>query len=115
MSIPLAIAGWLRYLLAVDDNGNAFEVSADPLKDDLQAKLATIKFGAPDSCTDQLDSILSNASIFGSDLTKTVLPTRSRLTSRLRSQAPALSARPCTTLSTLNEGVTKRHSGETPY
>ena len=73
VSIPLAIAGWLRYLLAVDDNGNAFEVSADPLKDDLQAKLATIKFGAPDSCTDQLDSILSNASIFGSDLTKTVL------------------------------------------
>ena len=73
VSIPLAIAGWLRYLLAVDDNGNAFEVSADPLKEDLQAKLATIKFGAPDSCTDQLDSILSNASIFGSDLTKTVL------------------------------------------
>ena len=73
VSIPLAIAGWLRYLLAVDDNGNAFEVSADPLKDDLQAKLATIKFGDPDSCTDQLDSILSNASIFGSDLTKTVL------------------------------------------
>lgn len=73
VSIPLAIAGWLRYLLAVDDNGNAFEVSADPLKDDLQAKLATIKFGAPDSCTDQLDSILSNASIFGSDLTKTIL------------------------------------------
>ena len=73
VSIPLAIAGWLRYLLAIDDNGNAFEVSADPLKDDLQAKLATIKFGAPDSCTDQLDSILSNASIFGSDLTKTVL------------------------------------------
>ena len=28
VSIPLAIAGWLRYLLAVDDNGNAFEVSA---------------------------------------------------------------------------------------
>ena len=73
VSIPLAIAGWLRYLLAVDDNGNAFEVSADPLKDDLQAKLATIKFGDPDSCTDQLDSILSNVSIFGSDLTKTVL------------------------------------------
>ena len=37
VSIPLAIAGWLRYLLAIDDNGNAFEVSADPLKDELQA------------------------------------------------------------------------------
>ena len=115
VSIPLAIAGWLRYLLAVDDNGNAFEVSADPLKDDLQAKLATIKFGAPDSCTDQLDSILSNASIFGSDLTKTVLADKVKAYFKARSQAPALSARPCTTLSTLNEGVTKRHSGETPY
>ena len=73
VSIPLAIAGWLRYLLAIDDNGNAFEVSADPLKDELQAKLSGIEFGKPETVTDQLDSILSNASIFGSDLTKTVL------------------------------------------
>ena len=73
VSIPLAIAGWLRYLLAIDDNGNAFEVSADPLKDELQAKLSSIEFGKPETVTDQLDGILSNASIFGSDLTKTVL------------------------------------------
>ena len=73
VSIPLAIAGWLRYLLAIDDNGNAFEVSADPLKDDLQAKLAGIEFGKPETVTDQLDGILSNASIFGTDLTMTVL------------------------------------------
>lgn len=73
VSIPLAIAGWLRYLLAIDDNGNAFEVSADPLKDELQAKLSGIEFGRPETVTDQLDGILSNASIFGSDLTKTVL------------------------------------------
>ncbi|MEE0497270.1 MAG: mannitol dehydrogenase family protein [Gemmiger sp.] len=73
VSIPLAIAGWLRYLLAIDDNGNAFEVSADPLKDDLQAKLAGIEFGKPETVTDQLNGILSNASIFGTDLTKTVL------------------------------------------
>lgn len=73
VSIPLAIAGWLRYLLAIDDNGNAFEVSADPLKDELQAKLSGIEFGKPETVTDQLDGILSNASIFGSDLTKTVL------------------------------------------
>ena len=44
-----------------------------PLKDDLQAKLAGIEFGKPETVTDQLDGILSNASIFGSDLTKTVL------------------------------------------
>ena len=73
VSIPLAIAGWLRYLLAIDDNGNAFEVSADPLKDELQAKLSGIEFGKPETVTEQMDGILSNASIFGSDLTKTVL------------------------------------------
>ena len=51
VSIPLAIAGWLRYLLAIDDNGNAFEVSADPLKDELQAKLSGIEFGRPETVT----------------------------------------------------------------
>ena len=39
----------------------------------LQAKLSGIEFGKPETVTDQLDGILSNASIFGSDLTKTVL------------------------------------------
>lgn len=73
VSIPLAIAGWLRYLLAVDDNGNAFEVSADPLKEDLQAKLAGIEVGKPDTYHGQLKAILANASIFGTDLTQTVL------------------------------------------
>lgn len=47
VSIPLAIAGWLRYLLAIDDNGNAFEVSADPLKDELQAKLSASSSASP--------------------------------------------------------------------
>ena len=73
VSIPLAIAGWLRYLLAVDDKGEAFEVSADPLKDDLQAKLAGIEAGKPETYTGQLKPILANASIFGVDLTTTPL------------------------------------------
>ena len=47
VSVPLALAGWLRYLLAVDDEGKAIEVSSDPLKDDLQAKLAGIEVGKP--------------------------------------------------------------------
>ena len=29
--IPLVFAGWLRYLMAVDDNGEKFELSPDPL------------------------------------------------------------------------------------
>ena len=73
VSIPLALAGWLRYLLAVDDEGKAFEVSADPLKDELQAKLAGIEVGKPETYQGQLKGILNNASIFGVDLTATPL------------------------------------------
>ena len=76
VAIPLAIAGWMRYLLAVNDAGEAMEVSADPLKDELQAKLAGIVWNDPASYRGQLREILANASIFGSDLTKTPLADR---------------------------------------
>lgn len=68
VAIPLAIAGWLRYLLALDDNLEPIEVSSDPLKDELQAKLAGIEFGRPESVQDKLLPILKNAEVFGSDL-----------------------------------------------
>ena len=67
-AIPLAIAGWLRYLLGVDDNGEPIEISADPLKDELCSKLAGIELGKPESYTGQLKDILSNETIFGSNL-----------------------------------------------
>lgn len=73
VSVPLAIAGWLRYLLAVDDNGNPMEVSSDPMKDELQAKLAGIIWNNPASYSGQIRPILANPVIFGSDLTQTVL------------------------------------------
>lgn len=73
VAIPLAIAGWLRYLLAEDDDGVEMEVSADPLKDDLQAKLKGIEAGKPETYSGQLKDILANASIFGLDLTATPL------------------------------------------
>ena len=73
VAIPLAIAGWLRYLLAVNDAGEAMEVSADPLKDELQAKLNGIVWNDPASYKGQIREILANASIFGTDLTKTSL------------------------------------------
>ena len=73
VAIPLALAGWMRYLLAVNDKGEAMEVSADPLKDELQAKLAGIVWNEPGSYKGQLRDILSNASIFGVDLTTTPL------------------------------------------
>ncbi len=67
-AIPLAIAGWCRYLLAVDDEGKAFELSADPMAAELTAELAGIEVGKPETYKGQLKSILSNANIFGIDL-----------------------------------------------
>lgn len=69
--IPLAIAAWLRYLLAVDDAGNPMPVSPDPMAAELQKALGNVRFGDPASAEGQLDAILSNPAIFGSDLTQT--------------------------------------------
>ncbi|MDO4270778.1 MAG: mannitol dehydrogenase family protein [Eubacteriales bacterium] len=67
--IPLVLAGWLRYLLAVDDEGNPFQCSADPLLSSLQEKLAGITLGqADDDAVAKLQPILSDAAIFGVDL-----------------------------------------------
>jgi len=68
--IPLAIAAWFRYLLGIDDEGNHMEVSFDPQLEDLQKKLAGIKFDDVNSYNGQLVSILSNETIFASDLVK---------------------------------------------
>ena len=65
---PLVFAGWCRYLLGVDDQGREMPVSPDPMAPQLQAHLAGIRLGEPDSCTAQLRPILSNAAIFGVDL-----------------------------------------------
>ena len=66
--IPLAIAGWLRYLLGVDDEGKPIELSSDPLLPSLQAQLSDVHFGDPKSVSGNLDGLLSNASVFGTDL-----------------------------------------------
>lgn len=67
-AIPLAIAGWCRYLLAVDDNGEKFELSADPMIPELTGMLAGIEVGKPESYQGQLKGILSNENIFGINL-----------------------------------------------
>ncbi len=66
--IPLAIAGWLRYLLAVDDAGEAMACSGDPMLETLQGQLAGVKLGEPKSAQGKLSPILSNATLFGVDL-----------------------------------------------
>ena len=66
--IPLAIAGWLRYLLAVDDEGKAMECSSDPMLATLQGQLSGVTLGDPSSVEGKLAPILSNPVLFGSDL-----------------------------------------------
>ena len=67
-AIPLAIAGWLRYLIGVDDNGEAMELSPDPMLESLRGQLKGVAYGDPASLNGALRPILSNESIFGSDL-----------------------------------------------
>ncbi|EEU30232.1 mannitol dehydrogenase domain protein [Limosilactobacillus coleohominis 101-4-CHN] len=67
--IPLVIATWLRYLMGINDEGEKFQPSPDPLWDDLHAQVADIKFGdANQDVHDAIKGILSNKSIFGNDL-----------------------------------------------
>lgn len=73
IGIPLALAGWLRYLLGVDDTGRPMAVSPDPLLEMLQAHLRDVQVGQPESLRGQLEPILSNPSLFGVDLYKTGL------------------------------------------
>ncbi|WP_291725251.1 mannitol dehydrogenase family protein [Clostridium sp.] len=65
--IPLVIAGWCRYMLGVDDRGEAFEVSSDPLLDNLKGYLSEVKLGEKYKAG-TLKPILSNSGIFGLDL-----------------------------------------------
>ena len=65
--IALAIAGWLRYLLAIDDAGKPFELSPDPMNDELQAQVREA-VGSAEKAHSALAPILSNTSVFGSDL-----------------------------------------------
>lgn len=70
-AIPLGIAGWLRYMLGVDDAGNKYELAPDPMNEEIQEQLKDIAVGQPETFTDQLKAILSNERIFFVDLYQT--------------------------------------------
>lgn len=65
--IPLVFAGWLRYLMGVDDQGKPFALSPDPLLDSLRPYISGIKLGA-DVEEALLMPILENKNIFGVNL-----------------------------------------------
>ena len=69
-AIPLGIAGWLRYMLALDDEGRDYELAPDPMNEELQEQLGDIVVGKPETLKDQLKPVLSNERLFFTDLYK---------------------------------------------
>ena len=61
--IPLVFAGWLRYLMGVDDNGDPFTLSPDPLLDTVCPYVKDIKLGDTVDVLTKLRPVLSDATI----------------------------------------------------
>ncbi len=67
--VPLVLAGWLRYLLGVDDGGKEMACSSDPMLATLQEQLAGVALGRPETAGEAvLRPILSNQALFAVDL-----------------------------------------------
>jgi fructuronate reductase len=66
--IPLVIAGWCRYLMGLNDQGNEMNLSSDPLLSKLKVCISGIRLGDVQSVGDSLKPILSNEDIFGVNL-----------------------------------------------
>ena len=69
--IPLVLAGWCRYLMALDDEGKKFELSPDPLLGRVCSFVEKIELGrayTAEALDGFLHDLLSDASLFGVDL-----------------------------------------------
>ncbi len=68
--VPLVFAGWLRYLMAIDDRGNDFELSPDPLLDDVCRHVSGFTLGENrlSDVEPALRPLLKRKEIFGVDL-----------------------------------------------
>ncbi|GMO56671.1 MAG: mannitol dehydrogenase family protein [Treponemataceae bacterium] len=99
--ISLAIAGWLRYLLAVDDDGKPMELSADPMLETLAGLLQGIAFGKSESAAGKLKPILSNKTLFAVDLYET------KVAEKVEAIFAELIAGPHTTIAVINKYLTK--------
>jgi fructuronate reductase len=72
--IPLVHAGWLRYLMGIDDEGKPFTPSPDPRLEEVQQYVKGIKLGDKGPF-DQLDGLLKDKTIWGVDLIEVGLST----------------------------------------
>lgn len=65
--IPLVLAGWLRYLMGIDDKGEKFTLSPDPLLEELCPYVAEIRLGDIE-IEEKIRPILESEKIFGVNL-----------------------------------------------
>ena len=74
--IPLVFALWLRYLMGVNDRGEVFELSPDPLLDEAKKYVEKIKLGSTvdsEVLKASVGPLLEREDIFGVNLVKTGL------------------------------------------
>lgn len=66
--IPFIFAGWLRYLMAIDDEGNKFELSPDPLLSDVCKYVENVELSKEFDVHKTVEALLRRKEIFGVDL-----------------------------------------------
>ena len=66
--IPLVFAAWLRYLMAIDDEGNALELSPDPLLVTVCPYVAGLRLEENQEVETAVEPLLRMKQIFGVDL-----------------------------------------------
>lgn len=66
--IPLVLAGWIRYLMGVDDEGNGYTLSPDPMLEMVCPCVEGIRLGDEVNVEEVLRPILNQIDIFGVDL-----------------------------------------------
>ena len=66
--IPLTLAGYARYLKGIDDNGEPFSPSPDPMLAELQAIVAPLEVGKTEQDYSCLHTLYSRKDVFGLDL-----------------------------------------------
>ena len=66
--IPVVFAGWLRYLMGVNDNGEKFELSPDPLLETVCPYVAGFELGKEADAEAALKDLLADAKIWGVNL-----------------------------------------------
>ena len=66
--IPLVYAGWLRYLMGINDEGREFTPSSDPLLEEARQYVADYELSFSPKDLSKLDALLANEKIFGVNL-----------------------------------------------